>query len=235
MCRRDRIITTGANPSRGGRPSREQAAQLHETILDVATALFLTEGFGATSIEAVAARARISKRTFYHRFDDKAKLFEAVVHRLIARWRPSVEARLQEAGSLAEILERAAREILAIALSPEALALHRVVIAEAQRFPTLAQVLNESGTKSGIERIAGLLEQEAKAGRLGPIDTRFAAEQFLTMVSAVPRRRALGFGAKLTQDELDAWARQTVDLFLHGCRHDGESRERAISSPDRNS
>jgi TetR/AcrR family transcriptional regulator, mexJK operon transcriptional repressor len=214
-----------AAPRRGGRPSLEQAAPLQETILDVATELFLTGGFGATSIEAVAARARISKRTFYHRFDDKAKLFEAVVHRLIARWRPSVEARLQEPGSFAEILRRAAREILVIVLSPEALALHRVVIAESQRFPALAQVMHESGTKSGIDRIAALLEHEAKAGHLGTTDYRFAAEQFLTMVLAVPQRRALGFGERLSPDELDAWARRTVDLFLHGCRHDEKRRD----------
>src|SRR5205807_3741873 len=57
---------------RGGRPSRQQTAALQQTILDSAAALFLTRGYGATSIEAVAAGARISKRTFYHRFRDKA-------------------------------------------------------------------------------------------------------------------------------------------------------------------
>ena len=49
---------------RGGRPTRLEAAALGDKILDVATALFLSRGFGATSIEAVAGRARISKRTF---------------------------------------------------------------------------------------------------------------------------------------------------------------------------
>ncbi|MBV8650402.1 MAG: TetR/AcrR family transcriptional regulator, partial [Alphaproteobacteria bacterium] len=169
-------------PRRGGRPSREQAAQLQETILDAATELFLSEGFGATSIEAAASRARISKRTFYHRFDGKAELFEAVVHRLIERWRPSAEARLQEPGSFDDILRRAAREILRIALLPEALALHRIVIAESQRFPALARVMNESGTKAGVDRIAVLLEHGARTGYLREVDYRFVAEQFLTMV-----------------------------------------------------
>ncbi len=205
-------------PRRGGRPSREQAAQLQETILDAATALFLTEGFGATSIEAVAERARISKRTFYHRFDGKAKLFEAVVHRLIERWRPSVEERLQAAGSFEDILRRAARQILTIALLPEALALHRIVIAESQRFPALARVMNDSGTKTGVDRIAALLEHGATTGTIRPIDYRFAAEQFLTMVLTVPRRRALGFGEALSPDELDTWAERTVELFLRGCQ-----------------
>jgi TetR/AcrR family transcriptional regulator, mexJK operon transcriptional repressor len=48
--------------SRGGRPSHAQALQLRERILDVATELFLTEGYGTTSIEAVAERAGVSKR-----------------------------------------------------------------------------------------------------------------------------------------------------------------------------
>src|SRR5437879_5032155 len=89
---------------RGGRPSRLEAAQLAEKILDVATGLFLTQGFGATSIDAVAEQARISKRTFYHRFRDKADLFEAVVRRLIGRWLPGFDAGLAENGALEELL-----------------------------------------------------------------------------------------------------------------------------------
>src|SRR5258708_20118949 len=73
----------------GGRPSRLESAQLSDRILDVATMLFLSDGFGATSIEAVAKRAGISKRTFYHRFTGKEMLFEAGVRRLVEPWTPS--------------------------------------------------------------------------------------------------------------------------------------------------
>src|SRR5260370_30727492 len=81
----------------GGRPSRLESAQLSDRILDVATALFLGEGYGATSIEAVARRARISKRTFYHRFRGKEALFETVLRRLIAPSMPTFAAHLLEA------------------------------------------------------------------------------------------------------------------------------------------
>jgi AcrR family transcriptional regulator len=64
---------------------REQAALLGDRILDVATELFLADGYGATSIEAVAQRAKISKRTFYHRFPDKAALFDATLRRVLDR------------------------------------------------------------------------------------------------------------------------------------------------------
>jgi TetR/AcrR family transcriptional regulator, mexJK operon transcriptional repressor len=212
-----------AVPRRGGRPPRLEAEQIREQILDVATPLFLTQGYGATSIEAVAKRARMSKRTFYSRFHDKAELFGAVVHRLVERLRPpSATASVQqffEGGSLEEILQRLAQLILRAALSPPALALHRVILAEATRFPELAAAVNQEGTRrDAIQRIAALLEREAKAGHVSLANAEFAAEQFLVMVVAGPQRRALGLGTPMTETALDAWARDAVDLFLNGCR-----------------
>ncbi len=203
---------------RGGRPTRRAAALLGEQIIEVATDHFLRHGFGATSIAAVAAACGISKRTFYHRFRDKPDLFRAVVQRLIARWLPPFEAELAEGGALDDALRRIARQTLAAALSPEALALYRMLIAEAPHFPELARILNEQGAASGIERIARLLDGEARAGRLRLDDSRFAAEQFLNMVLAAPRRRALGIGAPMNPTELAAWIERTVALFLDGCR-----------------
>lgn len=205
----------------GGRPSRLQSAALSARILDVATALFLGDGYGATSIEAVARRAGISKRTFYHRFRGKEVLFEAVVRRLIEEWTPPFDAALLAAPSLAEALRRAAEHMLAVALTPEALALHRMVIAEAPRFPGLARILHELGAAAGIERIARHLEERIAKGEIGVVgalDPRFAAEQFILMVVEGPRRRALGLGAPLGPSEVRRWIDDTVALFLGGCR-----------------
>jgi TetR/AcrR family transcriptional repressor of mexJK operon len=202
----------------GGRPSRLESAQLSDRILDVATALFLGDGFGATSIEAVARRAGISKRTFYHRFRGKEVLFEAVVRRLIERWMPPFDATTLEAPSLAETLRRTAQYMLDVALTQEALALHRVVIAEATRFPGLARILHELGAATGIERVARYLEPRIAGGELRPIDPRFAAEQFILMVVTGPRRRALGLGMPLGPAELRDWVDHSVGLFLDGCR-----------------
>src|SRR5712671_2369716 len=201
----------------GGRPSRLESAQLSDRILDVATALFLSHGFGATSIEAVAKRAGISKRTFYHRFRGKEVLFEAVVRRLIDLWTPPFDTALLEAPSLAEGLQRVAEHMLNVALTPEALALHRMVIAEAPRFPGLARVLHELGSAAGVERIAHHLESRIAGGELRPIDPRFAAEQFIHMVVTGPRRRALGLGTPLSAAGLGEWIDETVRVFLDGC------------------
>ena len=206
---------------RGGRPPRLQAEQIREQILDVATPLFLSRGYGATSIEEVAKQARMSKRTVYSRFRDKAALFGAVVHRLVERLRPPNAApeQLFEGASLEAILQRLGRLILRAALSPPALALHRVIVADATRFPELAEAVNQEGTRrDAIRRIAALLEREASPGALRAGKAEFAAEQFLHMLVAGPQRRALGLGTPMSDAELDAWARDAVDLFLDGCR-----------------
>jgi TetR/AcrR family transcriptional repressor of mexJK operon len=204
---------------RSGRPSRADALLLRERILEAATDLFLAEGYGSTSIEAVAARAGISKRTFYDRFNDKAVLFAAVVHRIIEHIRPPAGVPIIAGASLPEILIRLAGLILHAALSPAALALHRLVNAEAVRFPELVKAVNSDGaTREAIALIGDLLERELPKAKLTSADRRFAAEQFLFLVISLPQRRAMGFGTPMTPAELDAWARQVVRLFLNGCR-----------------
>lgn len=210
---------------RGGRPSRAQALQLRDRILEAASDLFLTEGYGATSIEAVAERAGISKRTFYHRFDDKAALFVAVVHRIIEQMRPPPGVPLLEGGNLYDILRRLAGLILRAALSPQAIALHRLVTAESLRFPNLARaVYEEGGTQEATDLIGDLLARELHGTRLTAELRRFAAMQFVYMVVALPQRRSMGLGVPMTTRELEGWADKTVKLFLSGCH--GLSRQR---------
>ena len=210
---------------RGGRPSREASEQLGELILDAATELFLSHGFGATSIEAVTQRVRISKRTFYHRFSDKPALFAAVVHRIIHRLRPATGIPLIEGADLQTMLERLATLILRAALSPQAIALHRLIVAESARFPELAAVLaREGATEEAITLIAGLLEREVNARCLKLDDPVFAAQHFLQMVIALPQRRAMGLGAPMSKRELTEWPRKVVNLFLNGCRGSESTR-----------
>jgi TetR/AcrR family transcriptional regulator, mexJK operon transcriptional repressor len=209
----------GVVSSRGGRPSKADSEQLAHRIVDAATDLFFTLGYGATTIEAVAKRARISKRTFYHRFENKSALFSAVVHRTIEHLRPPPNVPLLQGTNLPEILRGLADLILRAALSPPAIALNRLIVAESSRFPKLAAVItNQGASEEAIRLIAGVLEREARAGNLTLDNSTFAAQQFLHMAIALPQRRAMGLGIPMTAAELHAWARDVVNLFLNGCR-----------------
>jgi TetR/AcrR family transcriptional regulator, mexJK operon transcriptional repressor len=204
---------------RGGRPSRADASRLRGRILEVATELFLAQGYESTTIEAVAARAGISKRTFYHRFDDKPMLFAAVVHQIIEQIRPPAGVPLIEGATLHDVLRRLAGMILHAALLPQALALHRLVIAESARFPELVRAVNGEGSaREATTLIGDLLARELHDSTLGADDRAHAAEQFIFMVVTVPQRRAMGYGAPMTAADLNAWADKAVRLFLNGCR-----------------
>lgn len=203
---------------RGGRPTRADALRLRQRILEVATELFLAEGYGSTTIEAVAARAGISKRTFYHRFDDKSALFAAVVHEIIEQIRPPAGMPLIEGATLRDVLRRLAGMMVRAALSPQAIALHRLVMAESARFPELVRAVHGDGsTREAITLIGGLLAREPRDSTLSADKRAFAAEQFIFMVVTLPQRRAMGYGTPMTAAELDVWADKTVDLFLNGC------------------
>jgi len=200
-----------------GRPTRDRSAQLGDAIIDAATELFLSEGYGATSIESIARQARVSKRTFYARFADKAALFRAVVDAVVARLRPPETEELFEVGPIDQVLLGVALALLDAALNPLALALYRVTLAESGRFADVATATTgERGSAEAVERIAALLAMADPASDASARE--FAATQFVHMVIAIPQRRALGLGHAMNEAERREWAKGTVALFLNGWR-----------------
>ena len=59
----------------------EYAEATYEALLDSAARCFCESGFAATSLDAVAKRARVTKGAIYHHFASKRDLFMAVLER----------------------------------------------------------------------------------------------------------------------------------------------------------
>jgi AcrR family transcriptional regulator len=179
----------------------------------------LAKGYGATSIEEIARHAGISKRTFYHRFPDKAALITAVVTRLIDGLRPPPQTALVVGDDPPQILEHLAALILQAALTPQAIQMHRLFVAESGRFPELAVAVAKAGGRHKAESlIADLLRRFRPSTAT---DAAFAARQFLQMIVSLPQLRALGLGTPMTAAELAEWPRRTVALFLAGWNSTG--------------
>jgi AcrR family transcriptional regulator len=185
---------------------------LAEAIIDAATELFLRDGFVATSMEAIAAAAGVSKRTLYSRFADKPMLFRAALTHLIARWLPPFDAAIEQTASLDEALLLTARHMLAAALAPEALALYRLLVAESERIPDLPALLHAAGAGAAIARIAERLQRD------GVADAWWAAAQFQRLVLTGPQHHAMGLAPPLSAEALDGWAARCVALFRHGMK-----------------
>ena len=73
-------MTADVNPAGEGATLRQaQTALTEQRIVAAATGLFLADGYVATTLEAVARRARVAPRTVYVRFGTKAALFKRVI------------------------------------------------------------------------------------------------------------------------------------------------------------
>ncbi len=90
---------------------RMTGAQRRQQLLDVGRALFAERGFEATSIEEIAARAKVSKPVVYEHFGGKEGLYAVVVDREMQRLLGSFTSALQGENPR-ELLEQAAFVLL---------------------------------------------------------------------------------------------------------------------------
>ena len=63
---------------------RERARQTRDQVIDAARDLFLTDGYAATTVTAIAAAARVSVETIYKSFGGKPGLVRAIVDKGLA-------------------------------------------------------------------------------------------------------------------------------------------------------
>src|SRR6478736_1568285 len=122
-------VATGRR--RAGRPTREQARQRHEELLDCALDVFLANGFERSTIDAIAVSTGMAKRTIYGLYPDKAALFRAAVQRAVDRWIVPIDVLYAvETDDLEETLIAIAKMRLESFTSPAGVALQRVLNAE---------------------------------------------------------------------------------------------------------
>lgn len=206
--------------SRGGRPTRSAATERDLRLLDAATELFLKRGFDATSIDAVAEAARVSKPTVYGQYQDKRGLFEAVLKREIGRWlAPLATAAEIEGGgrtgtSIEKQLTDLGRQMLVFSNGAGAKAVTRILAAQARNFPELAELAYREGWSRAVSGVAQLFDQMAGQG-LSKMDTTVAAECYLNIVVGPVSRQAIyGIPIDITAEEKRM--RMAVRLFLKG-------------------
>ncbi len=201
-----------------GRPTREQAEARHEELLDTSLDLFLEHGFELATIEMIAARVRMTKRTVYARYPDKASLFRVAVQRAIERQIvPQHVLEGLDKGDLAESLEAIARLRIEQVMTPNGLRLQRIINTESYRFPEIFTANYEQSGKPVIDFVAGLLERAIAAGKVAPTKPELAASAFMSMVVG-GQVRTIVSGRMPAHKELDEKVRFTVRLLLDGLR-----------------
>jgi AcrR family transcriptional regulator len=185
-----------------------------DAILDVAYECFTAEGYGATSMSTIAARLGGSKGTLYNYFKSKEELFDAFVRRSCSRLARQLESRPAD-GTVREQLEELAEDFINHLLSPEAMAVYRVVVGEGDRFPELARLFYEAGPRTGIARTSEYLKRLMDQGELRDSDPVLAAHQFKDLaLSGLFNLRLWGVIPDPGAAERRQRAKMAVDTFM---------------------
>jgi len=197
-----------------GRSARKRSA-----ILDAATEVFLRHGYRGTSMDEIAARAAVSKQTVYKHFADKKRLFAEIVTGTVDEASDPVQDEvrsLQDSGDLEADLRDLGRRQLTKVMQPRLLALRRLVIAEAGRFPELGRVFYERGPGRTMATLADTFERLAARGVLQIEDPQLAAAHFNWLIMSSPLNEAMLLGREKPPSaaDLDRHVKTGVRVFL---------------------
>ena len=107
------------------------------------------------------------------------------------------------------------RRFLELLLSPDGIALYRIIVGEVTRFPRLGEVFWRAGPERQRLQIEAFLRSAIASGNLVLTDTRLAAEQFVSLVRGdIQPRHLLRLEADADRRGIDAAVEGAVATFL---------------------
>ena len=186
-------------------------------IIDGAARVFARDGYEGASMSRIAAEAGVSKGTLYNYFTSKAHLFTAYMRRDCLRWVALVFDQLDPATPPEDALREVGKRMTTMVLSAPSLVLYRMVVAEAAKFPELAEAFYAEGPARATGYVSAFLRRMAAEGRLRVENPDFAAEQFFALVQTqLCMKRRLGLIGMPSAAQIDHVVDCAVDLFMRG-------------------
>jgi len=205
------------------RESDPRVVRSRAAVVDAARTLFMEQGYAGTTMDDIARRAGLTKRTLYNNYADKEALFRLIVADVIAvaeTFARDLRADLATgitAGNLREKLHDVAARIATGLVRAPVISLRRLVVGESRLFPELAQEYFDRAPRKVIGVLAESFERLMRAGvlRATPsLDAHRAAAQFAYLVVGETLDRAMLTGVVPNDDEVRACARDGVETFL---------------------
>jgi TetR/AcrR family transcriptional repressor of mexJK operon len=199
------------------RPETESPKR--QAVLDAAATLFMAQGYGAVSMDAVAREAGVSKATLYAHFASKDQLFATIIGEAcrskIAAAEVLTRADVGSTSDVGEALREFGVRMTRFLMEPMTQAIYRVVVAECVRFPELGAAFYESGPAHFLRFFSEWLGEQMRAGRLRDADPAVAAEQFVALIRGSMNLRAT-VGLPVNDDDatVERHVANVVDTFL---------------------
>jgi len=197
-----------AKPFRRG---RKPQAQRREQILAAAFEEFAAQGYAATRLDDVARRAGIAKGTIYLYFQDKERLFRAVVRGLIQE-RLDAFAGTFHGPAPALFREMLARMYTRVVRNERARGIVRLLVAESGKFPQLSDIYHQEIIGPGLKAMRQVLKRGIASGEFRKsLALDFPQILVAPGVLAIVWKLILGERHRL---DLDAYLKAHVDFVL---------------------
>ncbi len=199
-------------PNLRGRPQDEGK---YAAIIAAARAYFFEIGYGATSIEAIAKRAGVSKVTVYNRFGDKSALFTTVVQAECGMMR-NLFAPMQSSNmALRDQLIMFGEGMMAFLARDEMIRFERHLASEVERDPEIGPRFLEAGPRQMCKWLATMLQQASDDGHILVKEPQIAAEMLAGMIKGfADMERRHGVMEPLDSPLSKKRIRYAVDAFL---------------------
>lgn len=197
--------TASAEAGRRTRKDKRRA------VIDSALEVFLKEGYAATSMDRVADVAGVSKRTIYNHFPSKEDLFLGVIGSMVDDVLAPVDRTLSSNRPAAQTLHDFTSRYADVMLANSRISLHRLVLGELNRFPSLGEIIYASGYGRAKTGMARLLERLVLRGELEIADLDRAADSFWQLTIA-PIQRELLFRFDLRKEDIPVSDRIMVGI-----------------------
>lgn len=186
-----------------------------DSILSAARHLFLKNGYVETTMDAVAARAGMTKQTVYSYYRNKETLFTEIITEFCNRTPTARGKPLPENAPFDALLEAVGLRILDLITSEEVLATTRLVISEADRHPKLAKMYYESGTQRLVQMLAEFLDSQNRLKKTNIPNMMSAASYFLAMLKGqYYLRMILKIKPSPSESLKTAHVKDTVRVFM---------------------
>jgi len=209
---------------------RVKTIEKRNEFITAAGRLFIEQGFSAVSMEAIAAAAGKSKVTLYNYFSSKEELFEAFVVQAGAGAVEELTTIYAEDASARQLLLWLGQALLRLVSRPDVIALDRLIIGEATRYPELARIFFDNGPKRTTAAIIEVITRCMRSGKLAAGDATMAALHFKALcTNDLIENLMWGTVKTPTKKEMATIAELAVDAFLGGYG----INESSITMPER--
>jgi TetR/AcrR family transcriptional repressor of mexJK operon len=197
--------------------SRREARKLdrRDAIIGVARSYFLQHGYAATTMSGIAAAVGGSKATLWSYFPSKEALFEAVLDQATMDFRQQIISLLKPGTDVEAAVRSFCRRFIEKVTSAPSVALHRLIHAEAGRFPEIGEIFYQRAPNTMTRLLGDFIGQAMERGDLRRADPRQAAKLLVALcLHNHHQQLLLGRIDHADPVQVDADANIVADIFL---------------------